>query len=154
MSHDKCRGTLGGTQYRSTVRIIGKYRNTDITLMIGQAWLKLYPSHVFVYLKHVYTRNQPQPSRENVRRPQIIWSVQWLKSPVIGCSTNFIIDQLSEIVNSFTVKSKIFQILTCISGRKNVMSMRELFWPDPLAGFEKKVGFQIFFCLKIKCFHS
>ena len=39
--------------------------------MIGQAYLKLYPSHVFVYLKHVYTRNQPQPSRENVRRPQI-----------------------------------------------------------------------------------
>ena len=71
MSHDKCRGTLGGTQYRSTVRIIGKYRNTDITLMIGQACLKLYLSLVFAYLKHVYTRNQPQPSRENMRRPQI-----------------------------------------------------------------------------------
>ena len=39
--------------------------------MISQAYLKLYPSHVFVYLKHVYTRNQPQPSRENVGRPQI-----------------------------------------------------------------------------------
>ena len=40
------------------------------------------------------------------------------------------------------------------SGRKNVMSMRELFCPDPLAGFEKIAGFQIFYCLKIKCFHS
>ena len=33
------------------------------------------------------------------------------------------------------------------------MSMRELFCPDPLAGFEKMAGFQIFYCLKIKCFH-
>ena len=40
------------------------------------------------------------------------------------------------------------------SGRKNVLSMRELFGPDPLAGFEKMAGFQIFYCLKIKCFHS
>ena len=41
-----------------------------------------------------------------------------------------------------------------LPGRKNVMSMRELFCPDPLAGFEKMAGFQIFYCLKIKCFHS
>ena len=40
------------------------------------------------------------------------------------------------------------------SGRKNVISMRELFCPDPLAGFEKMAGFQIIYCLKIKCFHS
>ena len=40
------------------------------------------------------------------------------------------------------------------SARKNVMSMRELFCPDPLAAFEKMAGFQIFFGLKIKCFHS
>ena len=40
------------------------------------------------------------------------------------------------------------------SGRKTVMSMRELFCSDPLAGFEKMAGFQIFYCLKIKCFHS
>ena len=40
------------------------------------------------------------------------------------------------------------------SGRKNVMSMRELFRPDPLAGFEKMAGFQNFFCLIIKRFHS
>ena len=36
-----------------------------------------------------------------------------------------------------------------VSGRKNVMSMREFFCPDPLAGFEKMAGFQIFYCLKI-----
>ena len=41
-----------------------------------------------------------------------------------------------------------------ISGRKNVMSMRKLFCPDPLDWFEKMAGFQILFCLKIKCFHS
>ena len=41
-----------------------------------------------------------------------------------------------------------------LSGRKNVMSMRELFTPDPLAGFEKMAGFQIIYCLKIRCFHS
>ena len=28
------------------------------------------------------------------------------------------------------------------SGRKNVMSMREFFYPDPLAGFEKMAGFR------------
>ena len=33
------------------------------------------------------------------------------------------------------------------------MSMRELFCPDPLAGFEKIAGFQIFYRLK-KMFHS
>ena len=35
------------------------------------------------------------------------------------------------------------------SGRKNVLSMRELFCPDSLTGFEKMAGFQIFYCLKI-----
>ena len=34
------------------------------------------------------------------------------------------------------------------------MSMRELFCPDPLAGIEKMAGFQIFYCLKIKCLIS
>ena len=33
------------------------------------------------------------------------------------------------------------------SGRKNVMSMRDFLCPDPLAGFEKMAGFQIFHCL-------
>ena len=32
-----------------------------------------------------------------------------------------------------------------ISGRKNVMSMCELFCPDPLAKFEKWQDFKIFF---------
>ena len=43
-------------------------------------------------------------------------------------------------------------ILAWDSGRKNVMSMRQLFCPDPLTGFEKMAGFQLFSCLKIKCF--
>ena len=79
-------GTLGDNQYRNTVRknwqLIPKYRvenrrNTDTAFMIGHAFLTLYPSRLFLYLKHVHTRNQPQPSRENVR------------SQVIGCPTNF-----------------------------------------------------------------
>ena len=53
-----------------------KYRvenqqNTDTTFMIGTACLKFDPSPVFVYLKHLCTSTQPQPLRENVRRPQI-----------------------------------------------------------------------------------
>ena len=46
-------------------------RNTDTAFMIGDAYLTLYPSRMFFYVKHVYTRNQPQPSRENVRRSRI-----------------------------------------------------------------------------------
>ena len=37
-------------------------RNADTTFMIGT----LYPSRVFVYLKHVCTRNEPQTFRESV----------------------------------------------------------------------------------------
>lgn len=39
--------------------------------MIGHIYLKLYPFHVFVYLKHVCTRIQPQLLREYVGRPRI-----------------------------------------------------------------------------------
>ena len=69
-------GDIGGfpiPQYRTKNWQIPKYRvkngrNTDTAFMIGDAYLTLYPSRVFFfYLKHVSTRNQPQPSRENVR---------------------------------------------------------------------------------------
>ena len=57
--------------------------------------------------------------------------------------------------NALTLEKKFSQgrIVYC-SGRKNVMSMRELFCPHPLTGFEKMAGFQIFYCLKIRCCHS
>ena len=50
--------------YRKKNWQIPKYRvknrrNTDTAFMIGHVYLKLYPSRVFVYLKHVCTRNQP-----------------------------------------------------------------------------------------------
>ena len=75
-------GDIGGypiPQYRTKNLQIPKYRvenlrNTDTAFMIGDAYLTLYPSReffFFFYLKHVYTRNQPQPSRENVRRSRI-----------------------------------------------------------------------------------
>ena len=77
-------GDIGGypiPQYRTKNLQIPKYRvenlrNTDTAFMIGDAYLTLYPSREFFfyflfYLKHVYTRNQPQPSRENVRRSRI-----------------------------------------------------------------------------------
>ena len=63
-------------QYRTKNWQIPKHRvengrNTDSVFMIGDAYLTLYPSRVFFNLKHVYARNQPQPSRENVRRSRI-----------------------------------------------------------------------------------
>ena len=53
-------GTLGGypiPQYRKKNWQIPKYpvknrRNTDTAIIFGHAYLKLYPSRVFVYLKH------------------------------------------------------------------------------------------------------
>ena len=63
-------------QYRRKNWQIPKYRvengrNTDTAFMIGDAYLTLIHLASFFFffnLKHVYTRNQPQPSRENVRR--------------------------------------------------------------------------------------
>ena len=62
------RRTLGGyqiPQYR-TVPVIENRRKTNTAFKIGHAYLKLYPSRVFVFLKHVYvyTRNQPHSHRE------------------------------------------------------------------------------------------
>ena len=48
-------GDIGGTQYRNTIRKIGKYQNmhrvenrqnTDTACTIGYAYLKLHPSSV------------------------------------------------------------------------------------------------------------
>ena len=39
--------------------------------MIGEAYLTLSREFFFFNLKNVYTRNQPQPSREKVRRSRI-----------------------------------------------------------------------------------
>ena len=71
-------GDIGGypiPQYCEKNWQIPKYRvenrrNTDTAFMIGHAYLTLYPSRV-VYLRHVFTRNQPQPSWENMRRSRI-----------------------------------------------------------------------------------
>ena len=65
-------GHIGGypiPQCRTKNWQISKYRvengrNTDTAFMIGDAYLTLYPSRMFFYVKHVGTRNQPQPSRE------------------------------------------------------------------------------------------
>ena len=45
--------------------------------MIGDAYLMLYPSRVFFLSELVYTRNEPQPSRENVRRSRIDRYKDW-----------------------------------------------------------------------------
>ena len=74
-------GDIGGypiLQYPKKNRQIPKYgvknrRNTNTAFMIRHDYLKLNPPCVFVYLKHVYTRNQPQLSRENVGRLRINW---------------------------------------------------------------------------------
>ena len=64
------------SQYSKKNWQIPKYRvynrpNTETAFMVSYAYLKLYPSRVFVYLKHLCTSNQPQPLRGNVRRPRI-----------------------------------------------------------------------------------
>ena len=75
-------GGLGGhwgypiTQERKKNWQIPKYcvknrRNNDTAFIFGHAYLKVYPSRVIVYLKHLCTSNQPQPLRGNVRRPRI-----------------------------------------------------------------------------------
>ena len=53
------RGTLGPLP---NTALVENRRKTDTAFKIGHAYLKLYPSRVFVFLKHdvyVYTRNQP-----------------------------------------------------------------------------------------------
>ena len=85
------RGTLG-VPSAAILWKIGKYRNTVPKMdeiLNTNTFIQLYPSRVFVYLKHVGTRNQTQTLGENVRRP---WSVERLKCPVIGCPSNFVID--------------------------------------------------------------
>ena len=72
------KGDIGGypiPQYRKKNWQIPKNRvenrrNTDTIFMIGNAYSKFYPSHMFVYLKHLCTSNQPQPLRGNVRLPR------------------------------------------------------------------------------------
>ena len=85
-------------QYRKKNGQIPKYRvkiwrNTDTAFIFGHAYLKLYPSRVFVYSQHLCISNQPQPLRGNVRRPRIDRYNDRNRYP-----TNFIIDYLSEIV--------------------------------------------------------
>ena len=86
-------------QYRKKSWEIPKYRvknrwNTGTAFIFGHAYLKVYLSRVFVYLKHfcapaINLSHQPAPainiefSRFNDRK---------------ACPTNFIIDYLSEIV--------------------------------------------------------
>ena len=68
------RGTLGVPNTRKKnwqipKNLVKNRPNTDTAFMICHAYLKLSPSRVFVNLKHLYTSNQPQPFRGNVRRP-------------------------------------------------------------------------------------
>ena len=51
---------------------VENWRNTDTAFMISYTYWKMYPSSVFVFLKHACTSNQPQPSRQNVRRPRLL----------------------------------------------------------------------------------
>ena len=58
------------TDSRKKAKILGDNRKSHYpieTLLLNFVSI----SRVFFYLKHVYTRNQPQPSRENVTRSRI-----------------------------------------------------------------------------------
>ena len=112
---------MGGTQYRNAVRKIAKYRNTVSKIdeiPIPHLWsvtltLTLYPSRVFVLISQACI-HQKSTLVFAGKREISNWSVQRSNSQVIGCPTNFFIEWPSEIAYSFTVKSKVFQILTYI----------------------------------------
>ena len=93
-------GNIEGTQYRNTLRKIGKYvpkyrvenrRNTDIAFMIGHAYLKLYPSPMFI--SNIYKTEINLTHREKRWEETSNWSFRRSKSPVIGYPANFIIDR-------------------------------------------------------------
>ena len=74
------RGTLGVAKYHNTVRKIAwqitKYRvenrrNTDTASMIGHAYLMLYPSCMFFYVKHAAPEPQPSQLKTGVRKREI-----------------------------------------------------------------------------------
>ena len=94
-----------------------------------------------------------------------IFSIYYLVEFLLGCPASPVINSVFGRLCRKTAsrgredtrvwyRETMFSQVVSYSGRKNVMSMRELFCPDPQAGFEKMAGFQMFYCLKIKCFHS
>ena len=112
------RGDIGGlgNQYRNTVTKIGKYRNTVSKIdeiPIPPLWSVTLTIHLACFLSQACTHQKSTSAFEREREISN-WSVQRYKSQVIGCPTNFTIEQPSEIVYSFTVKSKVFQIFTYI----------------------------------------
>ena len=59
---------MGANQYRKKNWQIAKYR---YRIYHQSRLLNVVSISCVFYLKHVYTRNQPQPSRENERRSRI-----------------------------------------------------------------------------------
>ena len=103
-------GTLGGNQYRNTVRknwqLIPKYRvenrrNTDTAFMIGHAFLTLYPSRLF-FISSMYTPEINLSLREKT------WDLRLLDVLPISPTSNH--QKLCIHLPLFTVKSKVFQI--------------------------------------------
>ena len=84
--------------------------------MIGDALILNVVSISRVFFLISQARIHQKSSSTFARKREKIsnWSVQRWKSQVIKCPTNFIIEQLLEIVYSFTVKSKVFQKLIYI----------------------------------------
>ena len=72
--------------------------------------LKFCLSSLFIYLKHICTRNQPQLENE----PQID-QYNDKKSQVVGCNNNFMVDEQSEIVLIHLLLCKDLKILTFVN---------------------------------------
>lgn len=66
-------------------------RNTDIAFLIGHAYLKLYPSSMFI--SNIYKTEINLTHREKRWEETSNWSFRRSKSPVIGYPANFIIDR-------------------------------------------------------------
>ena len=94
--HARREEALGGTQYRNTVRKIGKYRTTvskidEISIL--HLFSVMFTYRVFVYLKHLCTSNHPNHYEEMWDNLEFSWF-----NDRKGCPTNFIVDYLSEIM--------------------------------------------------------
>ena len=87
---------MGGTQCRTENWQIQKYhvengQNTDTTFMIGDAYLTLYPSRVFFLSQGcIHQKSTSAIARKHEKILNRL--VKQLKSQVIGCPTNFIIE--------------------------------------------------------------
>ena len=112
--------------------------------MIGDALILNVVSISRVFFLISQARIHQKSSSTIARKREKIsnWSVQRWKSQVIKCPTNFIIEQLLEIVYSFTVKSKVFQKMIYIrqerANERYRNTVKDLLLPNTVSQKDEK----------------